>query len=64
MPKIERIVWLMYRSVNFPFNNCKSSDDQAIIDAIHGLEAKLGKMRGSLTKHFKDSPDDIVVVLK
>ena len=45
---------LTYNDCNFEFYQLSSSDKQALIFSIRDLEKKLGKMNGSLRKHFKD----------
>jgi hypothetical protein len=64
MPKIERYVSIRFQDKPYDFHNCESSDFKSKLEAIHDLEKKLGMMRGGLVKHFKDNPDDIVVVIK
>ena len=54
MPGIKRYVLLTYNDCNFEFYQLSSSDKQALIFSIRDLEKKLGKMNGSLRKHFKD----------
>ena len=64
MTKIERFIVLTYNSKGYTHHSYAPSDDKAILDAIHSVEEKLKLMRGSLIKHFKESPNDIIVKLK
>lgn len=63
-PFIERYILLSYCGRNYEFHNLENSDTNAIRNAVYKLEKRLGKMRGGLMKHFKNNPDDILVVMK
>jgi hypothetical protein len=63
MPVIKRYVLLTYNNCNFEFYQLASSDKQALIFSIRDLEKKLGKMHGSLKKHFVDKNNWEVKIL-
>ena len=60
MPAIERIVLIPWNGENHIITNCEKSDARAIKEAIHTLEKRLGKMRGSI----KINPKDVLIKLK
>jgi len=54
MPHIERIVLIPWNGENHIITNCENSDARAIKEAMHELERRQGKMRGSIKINMKD----------
>lgn len=54
MPHCERILLIPYNGENHIVKNCESSDAKAIKAAVHEVERRLGKMRGSIKVKFED----------
>jgi hypothetical protein len=61
MPSIKRYILLTYEDTNYQFWNTTTSDFRAVKLAIEELEKKLGKIKGSLNKYFKENKNNIVV---
>ena len=54
MPSITRILLIPYAGENHIVTNCESSDAKAVKAAVHEVERRLGKMRGSIKVRFED----------
>lgn len=54
MPCISRILLIPYNGGNHIVKNCESSDARAIKEALHEVERREGKMRGSIKVDYKD----------
>lgn len=55
--------YLLITIVTLNFYQLASSDKQALLFSIRDLEKKLGKMHGSLKKHFVDKNNWEVKIL-
>ena len=60
MPRCERILLIPYGGQNHIIKNCESSDARAVKEAVHELERREGKMRGSIKIKF----NDVLITLK
>ena len=63
MASIKRKVLLKYQDLTQTFIQMSSSDKQALVFSIRDLEKKLGKMPGSLRRHFTDKDNWEIVLL-
>lgn len=54
MPSITRILLIPYAGENHIVKNCESSDAKAVKEAVHEVERREGKMRGSIKIRFED----------
>jgi hypothetical protein len=52
MPAIKRYILLNYSGENYEYWRVATSDKSALLMAVRQLEIDLGKMPGSLRKHF------------
>jgi len=60
MPSIERILLIPYGGENNIVKNCESSDARAVKEAVHEVERREGKMRGSIKIKF----NEVLITLK